>query len=60
MTELQVINTLLVKETEVTNHMHNAIREIIRLGYETERGKEQVTRMIESIRYTLDDIERLL
>ena len=55
----EIINLLLQKETAICNRIHNAITEIMRLGYETDRGKEQIPDMIDSIKYILDDIERI-
>lgn len=60
MSDKDVINYLLVKEIEISNRIHNAITEILRHGYESERGKAQVPDMIESIQYILEDIERVV
>lgn len=60
MKEKDVIKMLLIKESEMSNRIHNAIIEIMRLGYESERGKKQISDMIESIRYISDDIEDIL
>ncbi len=56
----QVVDLLLGKETEVLNKFHQAISEILRLGYETERGKEQIPDMISSIQYSLEEIDRIV
>ncbi len=55
-----VVNYLLIKEIEISSRIHNAVTEILRLGYESERGNTQVPDMIESIRYILEDIERVV
>lgn len=60
MKDREVVNLLLIKEIEISNRIHNAITELMRLGHESDRGKEQVPDMIESIKYILDDIERIL
>lgn len=60
MSDRDIINYLLIKEIEISNRIHNAVTEILRLGYDTERGKSQVPDMIESIEYTLEDIERVV
>lgn len=56
----EAINFLLNKEIEIMNRIHNAITEIMRLGIESERGKKVVTDAVDSIRYYLDDLERIL
>lgn len=54
------INFLLEKENEISNKFHNCVTEILRVGYETDRGKEQVSDMIKSVQYSLEEIERIL
>lgn len=56
----QVVNLLLNKETEITNKIHQAISQIMRLGYESERGKKEIPDLIDSIKYTLEDLERVV
>ncbi len=56
----QVVNLLLSKETEVSNKFHQAISEILRLGYDTERGKEEIPDLISSIQYSLEEIDRIV
>lgn len=56
----QVVDLLLNKETEVSNRFHNAISELLRLGYNTERGKKQIPDLIKYVRYSLDEIERII
>ena len=56
----QVIKTLISCETEITNKFNNTIIELLRLGYNSERGKDLVSRSIESIRYSLEEIESYL
>ncbi len=60
MNDRDVVNYLLIKEIEILSRIHNAVTEILRLGYESERGKAQVSDMIESIQYILGDIERVV
>lgn len=57
---IEVVNLLLLKETEISNKIHHAITEIMRLGYATERGKLQVQDMTDSIFYSLDDLKSIL
>lgn len=59
MNDRDIVNYLLIKEIEISNRMHNAVTEILRHGYDSERGKSQVPDMIESIKYILEDIERV-
>lgn len=56
----EVVDLLLVKETEISNKFHHAITEILRLGYDTERGKSEIPDLIDSVKYTLDDMERII
>ena len=56
----QVVNLLLTKETEITNKIHQAVSQIMRLGYESERGKKEIPDLINSIQYTLEDLERIV
>lgn len=55
-----VVDMLLVKENEISNRFHNAITEILRLGYDTERGKKQIPDLVESVQYYLEEIERIV
>lgn len=56
----QVIDLLIRKEADISNKFHNAILEILRLGYETDRGKEQIPVLIESVIYSLEGIKTIL
>lgn len=60
MKDIEIINLLLVKENEITNKIHNAVMEIMRLGMDSERGKKIVPDTIDSVRYSLSDLERIL
>ena len=60
MKDSEVINLLLLKETEISNKIHHVVTEIMRLGYESDRGKAQVLDMMDSIMYSLDDMRRVL
>lgn len=55
----QAIILLLNKENEISNKFHHAISEILRLGYETKRGENKIPELIESVKYSLEEIERL-
>ena len=54
----EVIKALLCKESEVMSKFHNTIEEVLRLGYETERGKETVNRLFESVDYSMEQLNR--
>ena len=56
----EVIKLLLSKENEISNKFHNTIMDLLRLGYESDRGKEKIPDLIESINYSLDEIERII
>ena len=56
----QVVNLLLTKEVEITNKIHQVVDQIMRLGYESERGKKEIPGLIDSIQYTLEDLERIV
>lgn len=56
----EVIKVLLSKESEIVNKFHRAISEVLRLGYNTERGKKQIPDLISSVQYSLDEIERIV
>ena len=56
----QVVNALLSREQEISGKFHNAILEIIRLGWESDRGKQEIDSLIESIEYSLEDMQRIL
>jgi len=60
MTTNEVVNLLMNKGNEIDNKIINTISEVLRLGYETDRGKECVKDLRDSIEYTLDEIERIL
>ena len=55
-----VINILMSKEQEITAKFHNAISEIMRLGYSTDRGKAEIDYLIGSVEYTLGDLRHKL
>lgn len=54
----EVVKALLCKESEVMCKFHNTIEEVLRLGYETERGKETVNRLFESVDYSMEQLNR--
>lgn len=60
MTTNEVVNLLMNKGKEIDNKIINTISEVLRLGYETDRGKECVKDLRKLIEYTLDGMERVL
>lgn len=59
MTTNEVVNLLLKKGNEIDNKIINTISELLRLGYNSERGKKCVEDLRDSIKYTLDEIDRI-
>ena len=56
----QAVDVLLSREQEISGKFHNAILEILRLGWESDRGKQEINSLIESIEYSLEDMQRIL
>ena len=56
----QVVDLLLTKNDEISSRIHSAVTEILRLGYDTDRGKQQIPDLLESIEYKLEEIERIV
>lgn len=56
----EVINVLLTNEQKISNRFHETISELMRLGYETDRGKSKIDELIRSVEYILEDIQRVL
>ena len=59
-TDKEVIKILLIKQQEISNRFYETITEVMRLGYETDRGKTKVNDLNESVEYILSDMKRLL
>lgn len=60
MTTNEVVDLLLNKGNEINNKIINTISELLRLGYDSERGKNEVKDLRKSIEYSLDEIDRIL
>lgn len=60
MTDKEVISLLLNRENEISGKIHNAVCDILRLGYNTERGQQIIPSLLESISYSLEEIERII
>ena len=52
-----VINYLLSKEELVSSQFHNVVGEIMKHGYNTERGKDEIDMLIKCVRRVMKDIE---
>ena len=57
MNKKQVIALLLNQSEVITGKFNNTINEILRLGYDTERGQDLVHDLIDSINYSLEELE---
>lgn len=57
MNEKQVIALLLNQSEVITGKFNNTINEILRLGYDTERGQDLIPDLINSINYSLEELE---
>lgn len=53
----RVVQNLLDAEMEISHKFHNATSEIMRLGYNTKRGREQVDSLIDSVEYSLKQLK---
>lgn len=60
MTDKEVVSILLYRNVEISGKINNAVLDILRLGYNTERGKQIIPDLIESIEYTLEEIDRII
>lgn len=60
MTDKEVISILLSRNREISNKIDNAVIEILRLGYNTDRGQQIIPDLSESIKYTLEEMLRVL
>ena len=60
MTTNEVVNLLLTKERDIDARIITAVSELLRLGYDSERGRQYICDTLDSIRYIVDDIERRL
>lgn len=60
MNEKQIISLLLSKENEITNKFHQAVEQILRLGWDSERAKMEIPDLIESVQYSLEEVLRII
>ena len=54
------VDFLLNKEIEIDNRIVNTVSDILRLGYNSERGKQCIKDLRKQIEYSLDEIDRVL
>lgn len=52
-----VLNILLSKEMEISHKFHNTVEEILRLGYDNDRGRAEIDSLIKSVKYSLIQLE---
>ena len=57
MNEKQVIALLLNQSEVITGKFNNTVTEILRVGYDTERGQDLIPDLINSINYSLEELE---
>lgn len=57
LTTNEAVKIILTKESEIQNRFLSAISEILRLGYESERGKKQAEELCESIKSIADELQ---
>lgn len=60
MNERQIIDMLLNKELEISSKIHQSINTILRYGYDEAKCKKEIAYLIETIQYTLEDIDRVV
>lgn len=53
----QILNVLLSKEMEISHKFHNAVEEILRLGYDNDRGRTEIDDLIKSVKHSLNQLE---
>ena len=57
MNKKQVIALLLNQSEVITGKINNTVTEILRIGYDTERGQDLIPDLINSINYSLEELE---
>lgn len=61
MNDKNIVDYLLCSERQITGKIHSAIEQILSSGYfKDETGKKYVASTIDSIRRSIDDLERAL
>lgn len=57
LTTNEAVKIILTKESEIQDRFLSAISEILRLGYESERGRKQAKELCESIKSIIDELQ---
>lgn len=57
LTTNEVVKIIMTKEHEIDARVVSAVSEILRLGYDSERGKNQAKQLCESIRSIADELQ---
>lgn len=52
-----ILNILLSKEMEISHKFHNTVEEILRLGYDNDRGRAEIDSLVKSVKYSLTQLE---
>lgn len=60
MNEKRVVSILIEKESLITNRFHQAIEEIMRVGCDTERARQEIDALVDSVQYTLEELQRAI
>lgn len=53
----RLVGILLVKEAEINSKIHNTVNDILRFGYNSDRGIKAIADLIESLKYSVDDLD---
>lgn len=57
LTTNEAVKIILTKESEIQDRFLSAISEILRLGYESEKGRKQAKELCESIKNIVDELQ---
>lgn len=60
MTNYQAVDLLVREGLEFQSKIGNSITEVIRLGADTERGKEEINSLINQLEYSLENFKNVL
>lgn len=60
MSKAQLINMILNRSVQIQNRVNNSVDAMLRTKATDESAKAEVKDLIESLRYVLDDMERVI
>lgn len=60
MTNYQAVDLLVREGLEFQSKIGNSITEVIRLGVDTERGREEINSLINQLEYSLENFKNVL